>query len=129
MQYSRRPYACVWTFPPPRPLSLGNHDIVQLLQDSETAAARPVDSQHISRQVLAVVQNLLGHPVEPSQPLTEAGLDSLGATELQHSLGDTFALDLPATLAFDYPTAAALAGFIASQLSSSGGAVTGEIGQ
>ena len=48
------------------------------------------------------------------QPLMEAGLDSLGAVELRNSLATHFAVDLPSTVTFDYPTIAALANFIAS---------------
>ena len=39
-----------------------------------------------------------------------------GAVELRTALCSAFGLDLPATLTFDYPTVAALAGFIAPQL-------------
>ena len=46
----------------------------------------------------------------------EAGLDSLGALELKNGLSSHFNIDLPATLMFDYPTIAALAAFIASQM-------------
>lgn len=42
----------------------------------------------------------------------DAGLDSLGAVELRSALADRFAVDLPATLVFDYPTAAALIQFL-----------------
>ena len=44
----------------------------------------------------------------------EAGLDSLGAVELRNALATRFNISLPATAIFDYPTAAALAGFIAA---------------
>ena len=50
------------------------------------------------------------------QPLMEAGLDSLGATELQAALGMAFSLELPATTSIDYPTSAALAAHISSAL-------------
>lgn len=43
-------------------------------------------------------------------PHLQAGLDSLGAVDLRNLLSSAFATDeLPATLAFDYPTTAALA--------------------
>jgi hypothetical protein len=53
-----------------------------------------------------------------------AGLDSLGAVELRNALearlgpaaGPEGGLSLPSTLVFDYPSAAAMAGFITSQL-------------
>lgn len=45
----------------------------------------------------------------------QAGLDSLGAVDLRNSLSSTFSTDvLPATLAFDYPTVAALAQLLLS---------------
>jgi len=47
---------------------------------------------------------------------SQAGLDSLGAVELRMAISARFAVDAPATLAFDYPTIAALVGFVASLL-------------
>jgi acyl carrier protein len=45
----------------------------------------------------------------------QAGLDSLGAVDLRNSLSSAFGTDaLPATLAFDYPTVAALAQLLLS---------------
>lgn len=55
------------------------------------------------------------------QPLMEAGLDSLGQVQLRDSLASRFQLDLPATLAFDHPTIAALAAFLQAQLPSAEG--------
>jgi len=63
-------------------------------------------------QVLAVVRGVLGAEVAAAQPLAEAGLDSLGAVELRGALGARFGAVLPATVAFDYSTPAALAEFL-----------------
>jgi Phosphopantetheine attachment site len=46
----------------------------------------------------------------------QAGLDSLGAAELRTALSSRFSIRLPATAAFDHPTAAALATIIAPLL-------------
>ena len=53
--------------------------------------------------------------VASSQPLMEAGLDSLGAVELRNALGSRFG-DLPATLVFDYPTVDALSSYLADRI-------------
>jgi hypothetical protein len=49
------------------------------------------------------------------QPLMEAGLDSIAAVELRNTVSAKFGVDLPATATFDYPTADALARFIAGR--------------
>lgn len=51
---------------------------------------------------------------------TQAGLDSLGAVELRNAIAAAFNIHLPVTITFDYPTVAALAGFLASKLGSTG---------
>lgn len=47
---------------------------------------------------------------------TQAGLDSLGAVEFRNAISSAFAVQFPATAAFDYPTVAALAPYISAQL-------------
>ncbi len=66
-------------------------------------------------EVRSVVEQMLAKPINPSQPLMEAGLDSLGAVELRTALGQKFNLELPATVTFDYPSAASLSRFLSSQ--------------
>ncbi len=56
---------------------------------------------------------MLGTAFALEQPFMEAGLDSLGAVELRNGLATLFAVELPATVTFDHPTAAALGTYIA----------------
>ena len=68
----------------------------------------------IEERISTLVASVMGSQVAPSQPLMEAGLDSLGAVELRNALAATFAVELPPTVTLDYPTITALAGYIAS---------------
>ena len=45
----------------------------------------------------------------------EAGLDSIGAVELRNAVSAAFGMELPATATFDYPSAEALAPYIAGK--------------
>ena len=46
------------------------------------------------------------------QSFKDAGLDSLGAVEMRNALSESFNMELPASLAFDYPTSAALIAYL-----------------
>jgi acyl carrier protein len=79
-------------------------------------ATSAISKEAVAEQVAAAVAAVLGAPVAPSASLMEAGLDSLGSVELRNSLSKQFGLELPATLTFDYPSAAAIAGYIAESI-------------
>jgi hypothetical protein len=48
----------------------------------------------------------------------QAGLDSLGAVELRNAVRGHFSIEIPATLAMDYPTIEAMAAYIGTLLPS-----------
>ncbi|MEV6978125.1 SDR family NAD(P)-dependent oxidoreductase, partial [Kitasatospora sp. NPDC093806] len=70
--------------------------------------------------VRAEVAGALGFPggdaVQPDRLFQDLGFDSLTALELRNRLNQATALQLPATLVFDYPTPTSLARFLGQEL-------------
>ncbi|MET8429537.1 acyl carrier protein [Nocardia sp. NPDC004860] len=55
------------------------------------------------------------YSVDTTLPLAELGLDSVSAVSLCGEVEDEWDLELDATVVFDHPTIAELAGFIANE--------------
>ena len=94
------------------------------------SAAAPASVEAHQAAMLGLVQEavaaVLGSAdIDPQQPLMAAGLDSLSSVELRNSLEAKVGAELPTTLVFDYPTMAALAGFLATAVQP-GAAAAGE---
>ncbi|MEV7779267.1 type I polyketide synthase [Kitasatospora sp. NPDC088351] len=88
------------------------------LQDQERA---------LLELVRGVVASVLGHTdadqVASDRAFNELGFDSLKAVELRNRLNAAAGLKLPATLVFDYPSTAELAGFLRTELLGAAAAV------
>ncbi|MER6694937.1 SDR family NAD(P)-dependent oxidoreductase, partial [Streptomyces minutiscleroticus] len=85
-----------------------------------TVATGTDDLLHLVRTYAAEVQ---GHQdagqVAPDKAFRDTGFDSMSSLELRQRLATATGLKLPATLVFDYPTPALLAGYLSETLGGS----------
>jgi mycoketide-CoA synthase len=100
---------------------------------AKALASTPEDKREalVLGVVRAEVAAVLGHgspeAIEPAKAFKELGFDSLAAVELRNRLQAATGLRLAATSVFDYPSPAALAGFILASFAPSAGAPAGAL--
>ncbi len=90
--------------------------LVEELARVSPAERRERLAAHVREEVTKVLGLPPGSSLDPHQGLRDVGLDSLMAVELKNRLQTSVGAVLPATLAFDYPTPAALVQFLAELL-------------
>ncbi|MCY0950344.1 type I polyketide synthase [Streptomyces sp. H27-S2] len=77
----------------------------------------------IRNEVRAIAAAVLGHEsadaIDPETPFTALGFDSLAGVEFRNRVTAATGVQLPSTLVFDYPTAAAVAGFLRTRVDGS----------
>ncbi|MFG2209039.1 type I polyketide synthase, partial [Streptomyces sp. NPDC048638] len=107
--------------PAARPRTRGTSDLPRLprrLAALGTGAEREaLLLDHVRSTVGVVLGYATADGPEPQwRAFNELGFDSLTAVELRNRLAETTGLELPATLVFDHPTSAAVAGYLANRM-------------
>ncbi|MGI3200725.1 SDR family NAD(P)-dependent oxidoreductase, partial [Streptomyces sp. GLT-R25] len=74
----------------------------------------------IRSEAAAVLRHSTTDAIGAGRAFKEVGFDSLTALELRNRVNATTGLSLPTTIAFDYPSPSALAGFILSRFAGDG---------
>ncbi|MEU8784991.1 type I polyketide synthase [Streptomyces sp. NPDC048637] len=83
----------------------------------DAAEQRQALSELVRAHVAAVLNHTDTDEIAPHRAFRELGFDSLMAVELRNALSAAIGTRLPATLIFDHPTPAALAGRLRTELS------------
>ena len=89
-------------------------DLLARLRETPAAARERFLVEFVQEEVRAVLRLAAAPP--PETGFFELGMDSVMATELRNRLNRAGAVELPHTVAFDYPNAARLAAFLAGAL-------------
>jgi acyl carrier protein len=137
-------FAKAFTSVRPSPLIQGLPEVRQALGDSGVEAgeagqeqaggevlatrlaglAASEQEQVVLELIRSQAASVLGHAssdaVQPGAAFRDLGFDSVTAVDLRNKLNTVTGLRLPATLVFDYPTPAVLAGWLRSAISGEG---------
>jgi len=114
------------TFPPapfwaelaekPQPSREAAPAVLDRLRDAPPVERADLLIAHLRREVAGVLGWSSPERVGPRDKLFDLGMDSLTSVELRHRLERNLNCSLPLTLAFDYPSVAALAEYLTEQL-------------
>jgi acyl transferase domain-containing protein/acyl carrier protein len=94
----------------------GGADLIARLAELAEADGRRLLTELICSHVASVLAHASSDQLDVDRSFSELGFDSLTAVEMRNRLDAATGLRLPATLAFDYPTVAALADYLFQSL-------------
>ncbi|MFG1813954.1 MupA/Atu3671 family FMN-dependent luciferase-like monooxygenase [Kribbella sp. NPDC049174] len=77
-----------------------------------SSAGRRVGARAVAAEVSRLLAELAGQPAADEVPFYELGLTSIKLTQLRAMLSERFGIEVPATVPFEYPTAAALTAWL-----------------
>jgi NADPH:quinone reductase-like Zn-dependent oxidoreductase/acyl carrier protein len=101
---------------PSAPPAVATASFLPQLKAAPSGRRRALLIEHARTLALRILGLEPATAVDEGRPLKELGLDSLMAVELRNALGRSLESSLPATLAFDHPTLAALADYLQGRL-------------
>ena len=87
----------------------GSGEFLRRLREAPEAARERLAEDFVRAEVAAILGHSSPEAVGPDDSFKDLGFDSLAAIELRNRLGAACGRRLPASVVFDYPTAAALA--------------------
>ncbi|MFF2805540.1 beta-ketoacyl reductase, partial [Streptomyces sp. NPDC058051] len=91
-------------------------DLAQQLSTMDESGRRELVLTLVRKHATTVLGRTDPSAVTPARPFKDLGFDSLAAIELRNRLVTATGIELPATLAFDYPTPDSLAQYLRERL-------------
>jgi acyl transferase domain-containing protein/acyl carrier protein len=91
-------------------------NFLQSLESADPEERSELLMTHIEAQVLKVLGLDPSQSIDPQRGLADLGMDSLMTVELSNRMKASLGKSLPTTIAFEYPTIAALAGYLLDEV-------------